>query len=113
MIETVVLSEAFYRELRRHPILIDRAAIRDIQNSPRAIDAYLWLAFRLHALQGDTPVGWGSLWKQFGTEFKTLKSFKAEFKEPLGLALAAYRSAKVAVTERGLVLSPSPPPVSS
>ncbi|GLQ67093.1 replication initiator protein A [Gluconobacter kondonii] len=113
MIETVVLSEAFYRELQRHPILIDRAAIRDIQNSPRAIDAYLWLAFRLHALQGDTPVGWGSLWKQFGTEFKTLKSFKAEFKEPLGLALAAYRSAKVAVTERGLVLSPSPPPVSS
>jgi len=111
MIEKVVLSEAFYGELRRHPVLVDRAALSDIQNSPRAIDLYLWLAFRLHALKDETSVSWTSLWRQFGSEFKTLKSFRGEFQEPFALAMAAYRQAKVAITDRGLVLTRSPPPV--
>jgi hypothetical protein len=112
-IERVVLSEAFYRELRRHPVLVDRAALRDIQTSPRAIDTYLWLAFRLHALESETFVPWPSLWRQFGREFKSLKSFKAEFPEPLALALAAYRAARVEVMDRGLILAPSPPPIAA
>ena len=112
MIERILLSEAFYQELRRHPVLVDRAAIKDIQNSPRAIDLYLWLAFRLHALKDETSVSWTALWRQFGREFKTLKSFKSELQEPLALALACYRQAKVRINERGLLLSPSPPPIS-
>ena len=111
MIEKIVLSEAFYRELRRHPVLVDRAALKDIQNSPRAIDLYLWLAFRLHALKDETSVSWTALWRQFGSEFKTLKSFRAEFQEPFALAMAAYRQAKVSITDRGLLLAPSPPPI--
>jgi hypothetical protein len=111
MIEHVVLSEAFFRELRRHPVLVDRMALRSIQNSPRAIDLYLWLAFRLHALQGETSVSWSALWRQFGREFKSLKSFKAEFSEPFALAHATYPQAKVRITERGLLLAPSPPPI--
>ncbi|MBV8401597.1 MAG: plasmid replication protein [Acetobacteraceae bacterium] len=110
-IERIVLSEAFYRELRRHPVLVNRAAIRDIQTSPRAIDVYLWLAFRLHALDGEAMVSWTALWRQFGREFRTLKSFKAEFQEPLALALAVYRAARVRVMDRGLLLAPSPPPI--
>jgi hypothetical protein len=110
MIERVTLSEAFYRELRRHPVPVDRAAIKEIQTSPRAIDVYLWLAFRLHALERETPVSWAALWRQFGRE-KTLRSFKDEFKEPLALALSVYQSARVGVADRGVILAPSPPPV--
>lgn len=110
-IERVVLSEAFYHELRRHPVLVDRAAIRDIQSSPRAIDTYLWLAFRLHVLKEETLVSWPALWRQFGREFKSMKSFKGEFQEPLALALAVYRDARVHTTDRGLLLEASPPPI--
>ncbi len=110
MIERLRLSPAFFEELRRHPIPVDRAAIRDIQSSPRAIDIYLWLAFRLPALQVETAVSWSALWRQFGRE-RLLRTFRAEFREPLGLALAAYKSARVRVCDRGLVLVPSPAPV--
>lgn len=110
MIEHLRLSAAFYNELRRHPIPVDRAAIKNIQTSPRAIDIYLWLAFRLPALQAETPVSWSALWRQFGRE-RLLRTFRAEFREPLALALAAYKAARVEVGERGLVLLPSPPPV--
>jgi hypothetical protein len=61
-----VLSQAFYNELRRHPVLIDRAAIRSLTTSPMAIDLYLWLAFRLHQLPKETPISWDKLWRQFG-----------------------------------------------
>ena len=46
-----------------------------------------------------------------GREFKSLKSFKGEFQEPLTLALAVYRVAKVRTMDRGLLLAPSPPPI--
>jgi hypothetical protein len=110
MIERLRLSAAFFAELQRHPIPIDRAAIRDIQSSPRAIDVYLWLAFRLPVIRESTPVSWSALWRQFGRE-RLLRTFRAEFREPLGLALAAYKHAAVEISERGLVLLPSPAPV--
>lgn len=106
-------SRSFYEELRRHPVLIDRAAIRDIQTSPRAIDAYLWLAYRLHSLREPTHVSWSALWRQFGSEFKTLRVFRQEFREPLALAIGAYRQAKVTETDRGLLLARSPRPISA
>ena len=109
MVERLRLSQAFYDELQRYPIPVDRAAIRDIQTSPRAIDIYLWLAFRLPALKAETPVSWSALWRQFGRE-RLLRTSRAEFKEPLALALAAYKAARVEVGERGLVPATLPCP---
>jgi hypothetical protein len=113
LIERVLLSQPFFDELRRHPVLVDRAAIRDLTTSPLAIDIYLWLAFRLHSLPKETPVSWDRLWKQFGPRVAKLKNFRPQFEGPLHLALSAYSSAKVRVTDRGLLLEPSPPPVAA
>jgi hypothetical protein len=112
LIERVTLSQAFYDELRRHPVLVDRAALRELTTSPLAIDIYLWLAFRLHSLPKETPIGWDKLWRQFGSRVGALKNFKTQFEGPLHLALSAYAAAKVRVGERGLLLEPSPPPLS-
>jgi hypothetical protein len=111
LIERLLLSEAFFNELRRHPVLVDRAALRDITTSPMAIDIYLWLAYRLHALHKETPVSWDRLWRQFGAKVALLKNFRPQFEGPLHLALSAYRQARIRVTDRGLLLEPSPPPV--
>ena len=110
MIERLTLSEAFFRELVAHPVRVDRKAISEIQTSPRAIDAYLWLSYRLPALTRETDVSWSALWRQFGRE-RTLRSFRDEFREPLQLALSVYQSAKVGITEKGVRLAPSPAPV--
>ncbi|MBF0865958.1 MAG: replication protein RepA [Gluconobacter potus] len=110
-IERIVLSEAYFNELKKHPVRIDREAIKDIQTSPQAIDAYLWLAFRLHVLQSDTFVSWPSLWKSFGHQYKLLRTFKREFLEPFSIAHAAYPNSRVDISERGITLKPSPPPV--
>ena len=57
-LETAKLSEGFFEQLRRHPVPLEEAAIRAINNNPAALDCYLWLAYRLHALTAPRLVTW-------------------------------------------------------
>jgi hypothetical protein len=54
---------------------------------------------------------WAALAGQFGAGIKLRKHFKPAFTEGLGLAQAVYRDARIEVTETGVILKPSPPPV--
>jgi len=111
-VETARLSEGFFAQLQKHPVPLEEAAIRAINNNSMALDSYAWLAYRLHALKAPTPVGWRALKGQFGGGFARMDNFKAKFLENLRLAMAVYRDANVHVEDRCLILYPSRPPVS-
>lgn len=98
-LETAKLSEGFFEQLRRHPVPIEEAAIRAINNNPAALDCYLWLAYRLHALTAPRLVTWKALKGQFGVGFKEAYHFKNKWTQTLQMALAVYPAAKVDVTE--------------
>ncbi|MFL5284848.1 MAG: replication protein RepA [Rhodopila sp.] len=106
------LSEQFFQQLTDHPVPLEEAAVRAISNNSMALDLYAWLAYRLHALKGPTPVSWTALKGQFGAGFDAMRNFRTTFLDNLRLALAVYRYAKVEVTNRGVDLYPSRPPVS-
>jgi hypothetical protein len=76
------------------------------------MDAYIWLAYRLHSLNTPRLVSWRALKAQFGASYKELFHFKARFPTLLGLATAVYPEAKLDVMDGGVLLKPSPPPVS-
>jgi hypothetical protein len=105
------LSEQFFQQLADHPVPLEEAAVRAISNNSMALDLYAWLAYRLHVLKAPTPVSWTALKGQFGAGFDSMRHFRPSFLDNLRLALAVYRSAKVDVTERGVDLFPSRPPV--
>jgi hypothetical protein len=107
-LETAKLSEGFFEQLQKHPLPLEEAAIKALSNNAPALDAYLWLAYRLHVLQSDKLVTWTALKAQFGTAFSKLYHFKNKFSGTLGLAMAVYPAAKIEVTEAGVVLKPSP-----
>jgi hypothetical protein len=110
-LETAKLSEGFYEQLRRHPVPLEEAAIRAINNNPAALDAYIWLAYRLHILNSPRLITWQALKGQFGVGFKELHHFKHKWRETLNLALAVYPAANVETVEAGVLLKPSRPPV--
>ena len=110
-LETAKLSEGFFEQLKKHPVPLEEAAIRAISNNPAALDAYLWLAYRLHVLSGDKLVTWKALKAQFGAGYKELFHFKPRFIQALSLATAVYPAAKVEIVEQGVILKPSRPPV--
>ena len=111
--EAVRLDEGFYASLIEHPMPVREAAIRQIGGRSMAIDIYVWLAYRLHQLSRPMPISWAALCAQFGAGFIHGWHFKAKFKEPLALALAAYPEAHVTAEDDGLMLYPSAPPVPS
>ncbi|AIB16630.1 pirin (plasmid) [Azospirillum argentinense] len=109
--DRVLLSEAFFRELKAHPVPIWEPALRHIQNNSSSIDIYIWLAYRLHVLSRPTTITWPAVFEQFGAGYSRLRDFRKRFVEALQLALAVYPDARVDVEEHGLLLHPSPPPI--
>ncbi|WP_372395189.1 replication protein RepA (plasmid) [Azospirillum sp. HJ39] len=109
--EVVHLSEGFYSALRDHPVPVRDTALKELCSQSMALDAYVWLAYRLHSLSKPMPISWPALYQQFGGGFAQMKHFKPRFVESLRAALAAYPEARVDLDTNGLVLIPSPPPV--
>jgi len=110
-LETAKLSEGFFEQLKKHPVPLEEAAIKALSNNAPALDVYLWLAYRLHALRSDRLVTWSALKAQFGTGFSKLYHFKNKFPGTLALAAAVYPAAKLQVSDEGVILKPSRPPV--
>jgi len=109
--ERARLSEGFYQQLQKHPVPLEEAAVRVVSNNSMALDAYAWLAYRLHALSSPRPISWRALKGQFGGGFNRLDNFRTQFLDSLTLAMAVYPAARVDVEECGLVLHPSRAPV--
>jgi hypothetical protein len=110
--ERVRLDEGFFQSLIEHPLPLREEAVKRISSRSMAIDLYIWLTYRLHALSGPVPVPWTALKRQFGESYKEARRFRREAKPNLALALAVYPEARVSIDEEGLILYPSPPPVS-
>lgn len=110
-LERARLSESFFEQLKKHPVPLEESAIRAINGHSLALDLYCWLAYRLHVLPGARTVSWKALKSQFGTGFSRMDHFRPTFKENLALALAVYPAAHVEISEKGLTLQPSRPPV--
>ena len=113
-VEKASLSQSFFDELKKHPVPVEEAAVRQIANNSLALDVYCWLAYRLHSLNAPITVSWKALHGQFGRSVARLDHFKDHFRTVLALATSVYPDAMVEETESGvgLVLNPSRPPVS-
>lgn len=110
-VDTVRLSDSFFQALKEHPVPVWEPAMKLISSRSMAIDIYVWLAYRLHVLEQATPVTWMALFSQFGHSYANLKHFKPRFTEALKMATAVYPEAKIAVEDTGVILHPSPSPI--
>lgn len=109
--DCVRLDDGFWRSLKSHPVPVREEAVKAIGARSLALDVYIWLAYRLHALSKPTPVTWAAVHGQFGAGFKAVRQLKPSFKEALVLALAVYPEARVEVENTGIMLHPSLPAV--
>ena len=108
----VELDGDFWRALQRHSVPVEEAAVAQLSGNAMALDIYVWLAYRLHALDRAVKVPWPALHQQFGGSYKNRHHFKERFKRPVQLALACYEDANVDVDpDVGMILHPSRPPI--
>ena len=109
--DRVRLDHGFWQSLREHPVPIREEAIKAIGTRSLAIDVYIWLAYRLHALPKMTMVSWPAIHTQFGAGFRLVRQIKPTFLDALTMALAVYPEAHVDVERQGIILHPSAPAV--
>lgn len=109
--DRVLLDSDFFDQLRRHPVPLRDAAIKQLKESSAALDIYVWLAYRLHHLEQRTSITWRDLYQQFGASYRHIWQWKPKFVQALAEAVAAYPEAAVDVEDTHVVLHPSPPPV--
>jgi hypothetical protein len=112
---TVRLSHEFFESLSRHAIPLDNRAVGAIANSPIALDAYVWLAQRLHRIAEDRPqfIAWANVYEQFGQGYARIRDFRKKFLLTLRQIRAVYPDSRIEANEKGLTLHHSPPPIAS
>lgn len=110
-IMAVELSETFFNAIKDRPVPVSEAAIRALGERAMALDIYVWLAYRLHVLQRPVPISWAALHGQFGAATQQIKHWKARFLRDFEMATSAYPAARTEVTDHGVRLHPSPPPI--
>jgi hypothetical protein len=110
---TVVLSSDYFESLQRHAVPLNESAIAALSHSAMALDIYAWLAQRLHRIPAGKPasVPWTCLQGQFGWDYTRIRAFRVDFKTALAQVLTQYQAARLSVTEKGLSLWNSQPPV--
>lgn len=109
---TIRLSPKFFESLQESAVPLDPRAIGGLSHSSLALDAYAWLAHRLHRVRAPGErVSWKNLKDQFGQEYSEERDFRREMKKALVSVTAVYPDAKLEDVRGGIVLKPSPPPI--
>src|SRR3954471_7031574 len=110
---TVTLSADYFASLQQHAVPLDPRAIAALAGSALALDVYVWLAQRLHRIEGKPQtITWAALKAQFGVGYAELRQFRAKFVPVLREVQLVYPAARLDVTDAGLVLHNSRPPIS-
>jgi hypothetical protein len=117
MDSTITLSEKFFEEITKSPVVFYMEALKALRKSPLALDIYLWLTYKNSYADSPTIISWESLQLQFGSEYQNNSRGKADFKAKFVASLkkvaVVYDDAKkLKVSKGGLKYFPGKPHVS-
>lgn len=98
------LSDKYYDALMERPVPLFMPHVIELQKSPRDMDLYAWLSYRLPRVRRPVKIPYASLQVIFGDNVSSLRKFKQKLNESLKRVLAVYKDAKVEAKESYLEL---------
>jgi hypothetical protein len=105
----VILSDRFFRDLQEHGFPVDLDIIRAFHASPIGLDIYVWLTYRLKAInETGQPMrlAWNSLRWQFGGEFARGRDFKRQLLETLTAIRIYWPALAIEDWGGGIIINP-------
>ena len=109
------LTEGFFEHLRQHAVPLDETAIRQLRESPTALDLYTWLAYRLPRLIPRRPatLSWQQLAVHFGNDGNNIRKFRQTVRDAWERQVSAvYPEARADFDASLIRLHASPAPLS-
>lgn len=107
------VSERYAAAVREHCVPHDMRALIGLYKDTRAMDIYVWLAYRLPRVPArhDLFLRYDDLQPVFGTGVRDPYKFRQVFKRALRAALGWYPEARIGIEPEGIRLFHSPSPV--
>ena len=109
------LTEEFFEHLRDHAVPLDENAIRQLRDSPTALDLYTWLAYRLPRLNLRRPavLTWQQMAAHFGNDGTHIRKFRQTVRDAWERHVSAvYPEARAEFDGTLIRLHASPAPLS-
>jgi hypothetical protein len=104
--DSVLLSEAFYREIVERPIPVEREVIAAVAHAPGLLDFYVWITWKSWTVNGH-PVriplfGANGLCNQLGTvQYSVDRFFRHKIAQWLRQVKALWPECPAALSEHG------------
>lgn len=110
---TVQFSQRYFESLMKHAVPLNETAVARLSHNAMGLDIYTWLAQRLHRVEEGKAalVPWTALHEQFGHGYERLRDFRRIYVRTLKLVKAVYPEAKFDVSDGGMKLCHSRPPI--
>jgi Plasmid encoded RepA protein len=95
----IELSDRFYALLIRNPVPLDWEVLREIKQSPMALDLYMWLTHRMSYLQEPVNIRWETLEKQLGSDISNSRKFRQQVRKHLKTIQAVWKDLQIDVSK--------------
>jgi hypothetical protein len=108
----VTLTEAFWEEIRTHPVPVDADVVRALANNPGCLDLYTWLTWRCHQRRTEELVplfGPSGLANQLGVQhYERERKFRELLRRWLELVLVYWPECPAMISTNGKHLELAP-----
>ena len=103
------MSEAFYNEIDKHPIPVEREVVATLANAPGVLDLYLWLVWKTWSMTSGPAriplLAAGGLTDQLGThDYCADRFFRRKLSHWLAEIKTLWPSCPAALSKDGLTL---------
>jgi len=105
----IELGEKFFNAITSAPIPVDLRALKELKNSPLALDLYAWCTYKTYLVSKNGKpqrIAWRQIQEQFGTENEHPKKFKQAAKYALRKISIVYPGLNLDEVDGGLVIHP-------
>lgn len=106
---TITFHRDFFDNLLQHALPVDIRAARAFAGSARKLDLLFWVGYRLSRLERPLRLTWDNLYKQFGSENGSIRSFRQEFRKDVAHLTEVFPRLRLTLDEGGMQLLPSDP----
>jgi hypothetical protein len=112
----IELGEDFFNAITFAPIPVDLRALREMKNSPIALDLYAWCTYKTYLVNKNRKaqrISWRQLQEQFGADYNDPKDFKRKAKYALRKIAVLYPGLNLDEVDGGLIIQPGRTAISS
>jgi hypothetical protein len=104
---SITFHRDFFDNLLQHALPVDIRAARAFAGSARKLDLLFWVGYRLSRLERPLRLTWDNLYKQFGSENGSIRSFRQEFRKDVAHLTEVFPRLRLSLDEGGMQLLPS------